>query len=285
MSGDDLRLRAEMGDVEGIKLALGGGANPCSRDSMGLTALHYAVWNGHLGCAELLCANHLGVDEVAIEARKQKEEEERLAKEKAERKALKEAKKKAKNKGGAAAAAAAEAKPATPSSKFAQRKQQEAEALAAKAADEQRGLDIEIQEERVSCIDLQSSMGLTALHLAAMEAPDGPRIINLLLLCDCRTDLVDIEGCTALDRAKSTGRVQCEDAIAESTVTRAEKDSFRSYMESECKVQPQKERFAENPRLKVSCALFCWLPLPSVVSNCLSRAMERAFSSFLRFLL
>ena len=44
MSGDELRLRAEMGDVEGLKMALAGGANPCSRDTMGLTALHYAVW-------------------------------------------------------------------------------------------------------------------------------------------------------------------------------------------------------------------------------------------------
>ena len=123
MSGEDLRLRAEMGDVEGLKLALSGGANPCSRDHMGLTALHYAVWNGHLNCVEVLCANHIGVDDVAIEARKQAEEEERIAKEKAEKKARKEAKKKAKE-GGAGSATNTVV---SPTSKFAQRKQHEAE--------------------------------------------------------------------------------------------------------------------------------------------------------------
>jgi ankyrin repeat protein len=247
MSGEDLRLRAEMGDVEGLKLALSGGANPCSRDHMGLTALHYAVWNGHLNCVEVLCANHIGVDDVAIEARKQAEEEERIAKEKAEKKARKEAKKKAKE-GGAGSATNTVV---SPTSKFAQRKQHEAEEKALKDAADNAASEIELPEDRISCIDLQSSMGLTPLHLAAMEAPDGARIINMLLLCNARRDILDIEGCTALDRAKATGRTQCEDAIAECTVTKAEIDSFRQYMESELRVQSQKETFQANPRLKV----------------------------------
>ena len=163
MSGEDLRLRAEMGDVEGLKLALSGGANPCSRDHMGLTALHYAVWNGHLNCVEVLCANHIGVDDVAIEARKQAEEEERIAKEKAEKKARKEAKKKAKE-GGAGSATNTVV---SPTSKFAQRKQHEAEEKALKDAADNAASEIELPEDRISCIDLQSSMGLTPLHLAA----------------------------------------------------------------------------------------------------------------------
>ena len=48
MSGDQLRQCAIMGDTEGLKHLLAGGANPCSTDRSGLTALHLAVWNGHL---------------------------------------------------------------------------------------------------------------------------------------------------------------------------------------------------------------------------------------------
>ena len=44
-----------------LRNGLEGGANPCSRDIWGLTALHYAVWNGNIECVKYLCANHLGI--------------------------------------------------------------------------------------------------------------------------------------------------------------------------------------------------------------------------------
>lgn len=66
MNGDELRLRAERGDAEGLSLALSGGVNPCSRDPNGLTALHVAVWNGHIECVKVLCANDLGIDDFAL---------------------------------------------------------------------------------------------------------------------------------------------------------------------------------------------------------------------------
>ena len=36
--------------------------NPCSTDTLGLTALHYATWNGHVECVKYLLCNPYGVD-------------------------------------------------------------------------------------------------------------------------------------------------------------------------------------------------------------------------------
>lgn len=35
----------------------------------GLTALHYATWNGHVRCVEVLCINDLGRDEAGLQRR------------------------------------------------------------------------------------------------------------------------------------------------------------------------------------------------------------------------
>lgn len=32
--------------------------------AFGLTALHYAAWNGHVRCVEILCINDIGRDET-----------------------------------------------------------------------------------------------------------------------------------------------------------------------------------------------------------------------------
>ena len=48
MSGDQLRKSAIMGDVESLNALLRGGANPCSVDDNGCTALHLASWIGHV---------------------------------------------------------------------------------------------------------------------------------------------------------------------------------------------------------------------------------------------
>jgi len=63
MSGDQLRNFAILGDVTQLKHLLKGGANPCSLDGDGLTALHYAVWNGHEEAMKVLVANHAGTDQ------------------------------------------------------------------------------------------------------------------------------------------------------------------------------------------------------------------------------
>ncbi len=61
MSGDQLRNFATLGLFQDLKNELSGGANPCSIcEEQGLTALHYAVWNGHIECVKLLLANDCG---------------------------------------------------------------------------------------------------------------------------------------------------------------------------------------------------------------------------------
>ena len=60
MSGDQLRHYAVIGDANRVRNLLAGGANPCSSDETGLTALHYSVWNGHVDCVALLLANDRG---------------------------------------------------------------------------------------------------------------------------------------------------------------------------------------------------------------------------------
>ncbi|CAM9236222.1 unnamed protein product [Ascophyllum nodosum] len=67
MSGDLLRRCAVFGDVDGIKNLLEQGANPCSTDEFGLSALHYAAWNGQVHCVEVLCANDIGRDRNGLQ--------------------------------------------------------------------------------------------------------------------------------------------------------------------------------------------------------------------------
>ena len=62
MSGIDLRKAAINGDHETIKDFIIKRCNPCSIDEYGLSALHYAVWNGHVECVKLLVCNTLGVN-------------------------------------------------------------------------------------------------------------------------------------------------------------------------------------------------------------------------------
>ena len=63
MSGDQLRNFAILGNEQQLRALLQGGANPCSVDQEGLTALHYAVWNNHVDCMKVLVANCDGTDE------------------------------------------------------------------------------------------------------------------------------------------------------------------------------------------------------------------------------
>jgi ankyrin repeat protein len=62
MSGDDLRQAAVINDHETLREYLEKKANSCSTDAHGLSALHYAVWNGSVECVKLLVMNPNGVD-------------------------------------------------------------------------------------------------------------------------------------------------------------------------------------------------------------------------------
>lgn len=61
MSGDDLRRAAVVNDKDAMRELLTNKANTCSVDQYGLSALHYAVWNGHFECVRMLVMNPKGV--------------------------------------------------------------------------------------------------------------------------------------------------------------------------------------------------------------------------------
>lgn len=62
MSGSELRHSAQLNNHEKLRQLLAQRANACSTDEHGLSALHYAVWNGAVECVKLLVMNPLGVD-------------------------------------------------------------------------------------------------------------------------------------------------------------------------------------------------------------------------------
>mmetsp|Transcript_3789 Transcript_3789/g.10908 ORF Transcript_3789/g.10908 Transcript_3789/m.10908 type:complete len:238 (-) Transcript_3789:612-1325(-) len=66
MSGELLRSLAVSGQADRMKALLVGGANPCSLDDAGLTALHFAAWNGKFDAVLTLLANPVGSNEDGI---------------------------------------------------------------------------------------------------------------------------------------------------------------------------------------------------------------------------
>jgi hypothetical protein len=62
MSGEDLRKACIHNRIDELRDHLTLKANPCSADQYGLTALHYACWNGHIECVKFLIMNPYGVD-------------------------------------------------------------------------------------------------------------------------------------------------------------------------------------------------------------------------------
>lgn len=63
MSGERLREAATLGNYKLVQRFVGDSCNVCSCDSYGLSALHYAVFNGHVRCVKFLAANPWGVDQ------------------------------------------------------------------------------------------------------------------------------------------------------------------------------------------------------------------------------
>jgi ankyrin repeat protein len=61
MSGEDLRHAAKQNLIDRMRDLCRFKSNPCSTDDIGLTALHYAVWNGNLECVKYLVMNPRGV--------------------------------------------------------------------------------------------------------------------------------------------------------------------------------------------------------------------------------
>jgi hypothetical protein len=62
INADSLRLSAQLGLVEELWNHVKNQINSCSQDKYGLTALHYAVWNGHIECVKYLISNSDGID-------------------------------------------------------------------------------------------------------------------------------------------------------------------------------------------------------------------------------
>ena len=62
MDGSELRSISILGNCKRLKEIFPFVPNPCSCDEYSLSALHYAVWNGHVECVKVLVANHRGVD-------------------------------------------------------------------------------------------------------------------------------------------------------------------------------------------------------------------------------
>ena len=68
MSGEELRELAKFGDHKVLSSVLKQSGNPCSTDKWDLTALMYAVWNGHVECVKYLACNTKGIDKNSIRA-------------------------------------------------------------------------------------------------------------------------------------------------------------------------------------------------------------------------
>ncbi|KAJ1454346.1 ankyrin repeat-containing domain protein [Pelagophyceae sp. CCMP2097] len=171
MSGSSLREAAQQGDLRYLNVLLKGGSNPCSSDADGLTALHFASWNGHVDCVEALCVNDLGH-------------------------------------------ATQRSKPL-------------------------KGDDEETASKRmVSCINLRTRAGWSALHIAAMGAFDAARVVSLLLAMGCDSRALDAKGLLACDVAKmhdSLDAAEILDAPRESPFK-----SQRPAFEPSCRPRPRR---------------------------------------------
>ena len=66
MSGEEVRRLAQQGDHKVLRSYLLQACNPCSTDEYDITALMFAVWNGHVECVKYLACNPRGTDKNGL---------------------------------------------------------------------------------------------------------------------------------------------------------------------------------------------------------------------------
>eukprot|EP00622_Pseudochattonella_farcimen_P000620 FR735151.1.p1 GENE.FR735151.1~~FR735151.1.p1 ORF type:complete len:282 (+),score=4.96 FR735151.1:41-847(+) len=220
--GDNLRLAAARDDVDSVRFNLEGGGNPCSRDRCGLTALHYAAWNSNVECVKYLVANHLGVVE-----------------ENAEHPPMQE------SSGGSK----------TPSSKATSppRASDRTKTKQIRAAERGDGDNSNYSNRvklRLSCLNVQSHMGQTAMHLAASEGDSGPELIRILRSAGADHSIKDYDGNTPLDLARQHHRDTCIDELQLDPTTEAELIEFRENMNTNYKIIHERRNIRKFARMQ-----------------------------------
>mmetsp|Transcript_18772 Transcript_18772/g.24784 ORF Transcript_18772/g.24784 Transcript_18772/m.24784 type:complete len:234 (+) Transcript_18772:71-772(+) len=94
--------------------------------------------------------------------------------------------------------------------------------------------DMGVDENGVSksCLDSQTSLGLTPLHIAALEGIEGPKIVQLLLLAGADPTIKNVDGHTAEDLARQEERLDCLEIFMQKPhENEAEVHQFKQEME------------------------------------------------------
>lgn len=213
MSGDSLRVAAERGYADDVIATLEGGANPCSRDRWGLTALHFAVWNGHVECTKIMCANDMGID-VKLNS--------------------KELARLLESQGVDVPFFFEETLPDVLKPQRKQYPNADAFDLNAPAS---AGVP------RTSCINLSSQLGLTALHTAAMEGDKSLELARVLLLAGADKNLPDRLGMTALEHAIGNNSPQLTDMLGDDAFpSEYERSDFQREIRQKYGIKEQQSR-------------------------------------------
>ena len=193
MSGTVLRETAAQGDAGYLRELLTGGGNPCSTDENGLTPLHFATWNGHVECVEILVVNDLGYPsapgkEELAKLRAKEDYEERLGLNHAGGSRVTEKREdapemiKARRRLEEAREAAEAGSTVIGGVAYAgKRRDADAEEKAEREREEAEALEKERSKPMVSCITLRTKAGWTPLHIAAMGAFNCVETATVLL--------------------------------------------------------------------------------------------------------
>ena len=221
MSGTVLRETAAQGDAGYLRELLTGGGNPCSTDENGLTPLHFATWNGHVECVEILVVNDLGYPsapgkEELAKLRAKEDYEERLGLNHAGGSRVTEKREdapemiKARRRLEEAREAAEAGSTVIGGVAYAgRRRDADAEEKAEREREEAEALEKERSKPMVSCITLRTKAGWTPLHIAAMGAFNCVETATVLLLAGVDPRVKDENGHSAYDVAIRSRNVVC----------------------------------------------------------------------------